>query len=42
MKLPWRLFWSRISVAVNEDQQSKLVVTLTVQTLSVSKAWLIV
>jgi MSHA biogenesis protein MshJ len=41
-QLPWRLFWSRISVAVNEDQQSKLVVTLTVQTLSVSKAWLIV
>ena len=41
-QLPWRLFWSRISVAVNEDQQPKLVVTLTVRTLSVSKAWLIV
>jgi len=41
-QLPWRLFWSRISVAVNEDQQAKLVVTLTVRTLSVSKAWLIV
>ena len=41
-QLPWRLFWSRISVAVNEDQHAKLVVTLTVRTLSVSKAWLIV
>ena len=41
-QLPWRLFWSRISVAVNTDQQLRLVVTLTVQTLSVSKAWLVV
>jgi len=29
-QLPWRLFWSRISVAVNTDQQLRLVVTLTV------------
>jgi MSHA biogenesis protein MshJ len=41
-QLPWRLFWSRISVAVDKDQQSRLVVTLTVQTVSVSKAWLVV
>ena len=42
-QLPWRLFWSRISVAVDKDQQqSRLVITLTVQTLSVSKAWLVV
>ena len=41
-QLPWRLFWSGIRVVVNEDQHAKLVVTLTVQTLSVSKAWLIV
>jgi len=42
-QLPWRLFWSRISVAVDKDQQQpRLVITLTVQTLSVSKAWLVV
>jgi MSHA biogenesis protein MshJ len=40
---PWRLFWSRISVSVNpEEHHSKLSITLTVQTLSLSKAWLIV
>jgi MSHA biogenesis protein MshJ len=39
-QLPWQMFWSRISV--NTDQYPKLTVTLTVQTLSLSKAWLIV
>jgi MSHA biogenesis protein MshJ len=41
-QLPWRLFWSRISLASNPEQYPKLTVTLTVQTLSLSKAWLIV
>lgn len=42
-QLPWRLFWSRISVNVSTEQHSsKLIITLTVQTLSLSKAWLIV
>jgi MSHA biogenesis protein MshJ len=42
-QLPWRLFWSRISVNVSTEQHSsKLVITLTVQTLSLSKAWLVV
>jgi MSHA biogenesis protein MshJ len=40
-RLPWRLFWSRISVSVNPEH-AKLSVTLTVQTVSLSKAWLIV
>ncbi len=41
-QLPWRLFWSRISVSVGADQHPKLSVTLTVQTVSLSKSWLIV
>jgi MSHA biogenesis protein MshJ len=41
-QLPWRLFWSRIRVAVDPEQHPKLTVTVTVQTLSLSKAWLIV
>jgi len=39
-KLPWQMFWGRISV--NTEQYPRLRVTLTVQTLSLSKAWLIV
>ena len=39
-KLEWQMFWTRISV--NTDQYPKLRVTLTVQTLSLNKAWLIV
>ena len=39
-KLPWQMFWGRISV--NSEQHPKLRVTLTVQTLSLNKAWLIV
>jgi MSHA biogenesis protein MshJ len=41
-KLPWRLFWTRISVSVLPEQPSKLSIILTVQTVSLSKAWLIV
>lgn len=39
-KLPWQMFWGRISV--NTEEYPRLQVTLTVQTLSLSKAWLIV
>jgi MSHA biogenesis protein MshJ len=39
-KLPWRMFWGRINV--NTEQHPRLRVMLTVQTLSLSKAWLIV
>lgn len=39
-KLPSRMFWGRISV--NTEQYPRLRVSLTVQTLSLSKAWLIV
>lgn len=39
-KLPWQMFWGRISV--NAEQYPRLRVTLTVQTLSLNKAWLIV
>jgi MSHA biogenesis protein MshJ len=39
-KLPWRMFWGRL--AVNTDNHPVLRVTLTVQTLSLSKAWLVV
>jgi MSHA biogenesis protein MshJ len=39
-KLPWQMFWGRISV--NADQHPRLRVTLTVQTLSLNRAWLIV
>jgi len=39
-KLPWQMFWGRISVQT--EQYPRLRVTLTVQTLSLNKAWLIV
>jgi MSHA biogenesis protein MshJ len=39
-QLPWQMFWSRISM--NSEEHPKLTFTLTVQTLSLSKAWLIV
>jgi MSHA biogenesis protein MshJ len=39
-KLPWQMFWSRISV--NTEQYPRLRATLTVQTLSLNKAWLVV
>jgi MSHA biogenesis protein MshJ len=39
-KMPWRMFWGRISV--NTDNHPTLRVTLRVQTLSLSKAWLVV
>jgi MSHA biogenesis protein MshJ len=39
-KLSWRMFWGRISV--NTEQYPRLRVTLTVQTLSLNRAWLIV
>jgi MSHA biogenesis protein MshJ len=39
-KLPWRMFWARL--AVNTDTHPMLRVTLRVQTLSLSKAWLVV
>ena len=38
--MPWRMFWGGISV--NTEQYPRLKVTLTVQTLSLNKAWLIV
>jgi MSHA biogenesis protein MshJ len=39
-KLPAQMFWGRISV--NTEEYPRLRVTLTVQTLSLNKAWLIV
>jgi MSHA biogenesis protein MshJ len=39
-KLPWQMFWSRIDVSTEE--YPRLRVTLIVQTVSLSKAWLIV
>ena len=39
-QLPWQMFWGRIQL--DSDQSPKLRVTLTVHTLSLSKAWLIV
>jgi MSHA biogenesis protein MshJ len=39
-KLPWQMFWGRIHV--DSEQHPRLRVMLTVQTLSLSKAWLIV
>jgi len=39
-ELPWQMFWGRISV--NTEQYPRLKVMLTVQTLSLNKAWLIV
>jgi MSHA biogenesis protein MshJ len=39
-QLPWQMFWGRINFET--DQYPRLKVTLTVHTLSLSKAWLIV
>lgn len=39
-KLPWRMFWGRMNV--RSEGYPRLRVTLTVQTLSLNKAWLIV
>lgn len=39
-KLPWQMFWSRINM--DADNYPRLTVTLTVHTLSLDKAWLIV
>jgi MSHA biogenesis protein MshJ len=39
-KLPWRMFWGRINVV--SEQHPRLRVTMTVQTLSLNKAWLVV
>ncbi len=39
-KMPWQMFWGRISV--NTEQYPRLRATLTVQTLSLNKAWLVV
>lgn len=39
-KLPWHMFWGKISM--DADNYPKLKVTLTVHTLSLDKAWLIV
>jgi MSHA biogenesis protein MshJ len=39
-KLPWHMFWNRISVQT--EQYPRLRVTITVQTLSLTKAWLVV
>jgi MSHA biogenesis protein MshJ len=40
-KLPWRLFWNRMSLRVDPEQYPKLSVTVTVQTISLNKAWLV-
>jgi MSHA biogenesis protein MshJ len=39
-RLQWRMFWGRISV--DAEKHPRLRVTLTVQTLSLNKVWLIV
>jgi MSHA biogenesis protein MshJ len=39
-KLPWQMFWGRIQVS--GEQHPRLRVMLTVQTLSLNRAWLIV
>ena len=39
-KLPWQMFWGRVNVST--EQYPKLALTLTVHTLSLNKAWLIV
>lgn len=39
-KLPWQMYWNRISVQT--EQYPRLRVTITVQTLSLTKAWLVV
>jgi MSHA biogenesis protein MshJ len=38
-QLPWQMFWARINV--NTEEHPKLTVSLTVQTVSLSRAWLI-
>ncbi|MBI2296628.1 MAG: type II secretion system protein M [Betaproteobacteria bacterium] len=39
-QMPWQMFWGRISV--NTEQYPRLRVTLTVRTVSLNRAWLIV
>ena len=39
-KLPWQMFWGRASLVT--EQHPRLVLTLTVHTLSLSKSWLVV
>jgi MSHA biogenesis protein MshJ len=39
-ELPWQMFWGRISLET--EQHPRLRVRLTVHTLSLSKAWLVV
>ena len=39
-QLPWKMFWSELSVQT--EQYPRLRVTITVQTLSLTEAWLIV
>ncbi|MDP2239019.1 MAG: hypothetical protein Q8K18_02490 [Burkholderiales bacterium] len=39
-KLPWRMFWGKINL--DATQSPRLTLTLTVHTLSLNKAWLIV
>lgn len=39
-ELPWQMYWKRISVQTEEHPQLR--VTITVQTLSLTKAWLVV
>ena len=39
-KLPWRMFWSRASL--NADDYPRLTLTVTIYTLSLDKAWLVV
>jgi MSHA biogenesis protein MshJ len=38
-QLPWQMFWARLNV--NTEEHPKLTVSLTVQTVSLSRAWLI-
>ena len=39
-KLPWRMFWSRASLSA--DDYPRLTLTVTIYTLSLDKAWLVV
>jgi MSHA biogenesis protein MshJ len=39
-KLPWHMFWSRASL--NAEDYPRLTLTLTIYTLSLDKAWLVV
>jgi MSHA biogenesis protein MshJ len=39
-KLPWHMFWSRASLS--GDDSPRLVLTVTIYTLSLDKAWLVV